>query len=73
MRPPSKHRQAFVVWLAIYPLITVVLWAFGPHLGRLPLPLRTLALTGVLVPVMIYGLVPLISRGLDRLLPPGSG
>lgn len=67
---PRRHRQALVTWLAIYPSITLVLWLFQPlGLLQLPLPLRTLVLTALLVPMMVYALVPMISRALDRRRP----
>lgn len=62
----SKHRQALVVWIAIYPTITLIQWLFGAYLQALPLPLRTLALTGVLVPLMIYVLVPVLNAAIDH-------
>ncbi|RMG65776.1 MAG: hypothetical protein D6722_15665 [Bacteroidetes bacterium] len=61
MQPP-KYKTALIVWLAIYPLITVVLWLFGPYLAALPLPLRTLLLTGILVPTMVYVAIPFWQR-----------
>ncbi|MEM0996833.1 MAG: hypothetical protein AAGN35_07130 [Bacteroidota bacterium] len=61
MKPP-KHKIAFITWLAIYPLITVILYLFGPLLAELPLAVRTLLLTAVLVPIMVYVLVPGLQR-----------
>lgn len=55
--------MAFVTWLAIYPTITVLLAVFEP-LGLLdePIPVRTLLLTVVLVPVMVFVFVPALVR-----------
>jgi antibiotic biosynthesis monooxygenase (ABM) superfamily enzyme len=58
--------------LAIYPALTITLALLGPVIAPLPLFMRTLILTGVLVPVMVYVLVP----GLQRIFagwlrPPG--
>ncbi|MEM6269499.1 MAG: hypothetical protein AAF998_08680 [Bacteroidota bacterium] len=61
MKPP-KYKIAFITWLAIYPLITVILYLFGPLLAELPLAVRTLLLTAVLVPIMVYVLVPGLQR-----------
>jgi uncharacterized protein len=66
--PPPKYKTSIVVWLAIYPLITLILWLFGPYLMQIPLPLRTLLLTAVLVPIMVYGAIPLWQRILRRWL-----
>lgn len=60
---PPRYKLAIVTWVAAYPTITILLAAFKP-LGvmALPLPLRTLLLTAILVPTMAFVLVPSISR-----------
>lgn len=46
MKPPKRWKMAIVIWLAIYPLITIVSLIIGPHIGKIEfLPLRTLVLT----------------------------
>ena len=67
MKRTSPHRQALVVWLGIYPTITVVMWTFGDVLNELPLPLRTLVLTAGLVPLLVYFIVPRLHDAWDRL------
>lgn len=60
---PSRYKLAIVTWAAAYPTITFLLAAFKPlGLMALPLPLRTLLLTAILVPTMAFVLVPGISR-----------
>lgn len=54
--------MAFVVWVSIYPLITLVFYFFGKELMMLPLLIRTLVLTLFVVPVMIYILLPLWTK-----------
>jgi antibiotic biosynthesis monooxygenase (ABM) superfamily enzyme len=54
--------MAVVVWLAIYPTITLVLWLAGPQIASWPLPLRTFLITGVVVPLMVFVLLPVIQR-----------
>lgn len=51
-----------VVWLSIYPLVTLVAALLGPHLRELPVPVQTLVMTLVLVPVMTLVMMPLVSR-----------
>jgi antibiotic biosynthesis monooxygenase (ABM) superfamily enzyme len=51
-----------MVWLAIYPALTLILWLVGPAIRDWPVALRTLALTAVLVPLMVYVLIPVIQR-----------
>ena len=59
---PPRYRQALLVWIAIYPTITLLLELGGPLINDWPLPLRTLALTGVAVPTMVYVLLPALQR-----------
>lgn len=58
MQSPPKYKMAVVIWLTIYPAITVVLFLLGPALSHLPLPLRTLVLTLIVVPLMVFVLLP---------------
>jgi antibiotic biosynthesis monooxygenase (ABM) superfamily enzyme len=66
-RGPQRLGQVFVMWLSIYPALTLALWLFE-HLGfsQLALPLRTLILTAVLVPTMVYVLIPGVTNALKR-------
>ncbi len=47
-----KHKRAFLIWLAIYPLITIMFLLLGDHLIKFPLAVRTLILTLIAVPLM---------------------
>jgi uncharacterized protein len=49
--PPARHKLVALTWLAIYPLITAVFFFFGDPLQQLPLGIRTLVVTGIVVPV----------------------
>ncbi|AJT66567.1 hypothetical protein T261_4930 [Streptomyces lydicus] len=59
---PSIHRRALITWLAIYPTVTVVLGLLGPATAELPLLVRTLILTGIVVPVAAYVLIPALMK-----------
>jgi antibiotic biosynthesis monooxygenase (ABM) superfamily enzyme len=59
---PPRWKMVVVVWLAIYPSITFLLWLAGPKMASWPLPLRTLAITAVVVPLMVFVLLPAIQR-----------
>ena len=48
MKPPPKWKTAVLVWIAIYPSITILFLLFGEQLEQLPAPLRTLVLTLIL-------------------------
>ncbi|MEM6539894.1 MAG: hypothetical protein AAF634_01985 [Bacteroidota bacterium] len=54
----KKLKSTFIVWIAIYPAITALLFVFGDLLNHLPILLRTLVLTLILVPLMVYLLIP---------------
>ncbi|MEM8830914.1 MAG: hypothetical protein AAGE96_16375 [Cyanobacteria bacterium P01_G01_bin.19] len=60
-RPP-RYKLFFLTWLAIYPLITIILHFFGEYLNLLPLPIRTLLLTGILVYLMTYWVMPMLMK-----------
>lgn len=68
-RPP-RWKVAVATWLGVYPLITLLLWVLRPHVGGQPLPLQTLVLTVLMVPLSIYGTTPLVARVLVRWLRP---
>jgi uncharacterized protein len=57
-----RYKVAVVTWVAIYPALTITLALLGPSLAPLPVYVRTLILTAVLVPVMVYVLVPVVQR-----------
>ncbi len=61
-RPPPKWKTALLIWLAIYPSITLLVLVFGQHLARLPLMLRTLVMTAILVPLMVFVLLPWLQK-----------
>jgi antibiotic biosynthesis monooxygenase (ABM) superfamily enzyme len=53
-----QHKRAFLTWLAIYPVITILFWLFGDLLIKIPLVIRTLILTLALVPLLSYIILP---------------
>lgn len=67
-RPPSKHELALMIWLAVFPTLTVINLALGDWLKTLsPVP-RTFILASVAVPIVIYGIMPRLHRLRARLL-----
>lgn len=65
---PPRYKLFLLTWLAIYPLITVIFLLFGNWLSALPLLLRTLLLTGVLVFLMTYLVMPKLMQIFHRWL-----
>ncbi len=61
--------MAVLVWTAIYPTITIFFALAGSLLEHIPvLPLRTLVSTMVVVPLMVYFIVPFLSKRFQRWL-----
>ena len=70
--PPSKHQLAFMIWLCVFPTLTVINLAFGDWLRTMsPVP-RTFVLATVAVPIVIYGLMPYLHRLRARVLTNGG-
>lgn len=69
---PVRWKQYLVTWSAIYPLVLVVPWVLTPVLGDLGLPanhfLTTLVVTGVVVYLMVYVVMPRYTRLIQRWL-----
>lgn len=61
-KSPKKWKMAMLIWLAIYPLITLIFLLFGDWLIKIPLAIRTLLLTMVAVPLMFYVILPFYNR-----------
>ncbi|MDH6578230.1 hypothetical protein [Kitasatospora sp. MAP5-34] len=60
---PTVHHRVLLTWLAVYPAITVASLLLGPYTAHLPVYLRTFVLTALVVPVVVYGLMPLLFKG----------
>ena len=66
--PPSKHQLAVMIWVAVFPTLTVLNLTIGPSLADLNPVLRTFILATVAVPIVIYGLMPRLHRLRAQLL-----
>jgi hypothetical protein len=62
MKPPPRWKNALLVWIAIYPSISLLSYLAGPWLVTLPLLLRTFILTAILVPLLVFVLLPFLHR-----------
>lgn len=63
-----KWKFALIVWIAIWPTITVFQAVLGPLLRQLPLPLATFVTTAVVVPLMVYVLIPALMKTLGPIM-----
>ena len=68
--PPPRYKMAIITWLAIFPLITLMSYALQPILKDLPIVVRTMAFTLVLVPLMTYLVMPRMTRLFEHWLYP---
>ena len=66
--PPTKHQLALMIWLSVFPTLTVLNLALGEWLTLLPPVLRTFVLATVAVPIVIYGLMPQLHKIRGRLV-----
>ncbi|OKJ73789.1 hypothetical protein [Streptomyces sp. CB02460] len=55
---PSVHTRALLTWIAVFAALTVVQLLVGPYVKGFPMLLRTLVITGIVVPAVVYALVP---------------
>jgi antibiotic biosynthesis monooxygenase (ABM) superfamily enzyme len=51
-----------MIWVAVFPTLTVLNLTIGPWLTDLNAVARTFVLATVAVPIVIYGLMPLLHR-----------
>ena len=56
--PPSKHQLALMIWVAVFPTLTLLNLTIGPWLADTGPVLRTFVLATIAVPIVIYGLMP---------------
>jgi antibiotic biosynthesis monooxygenase (ABM) superfamily enzyme len=66
--PPTKHQLALMIWLAVFPTLTILNLALGDWLTTLSPVARTFVLATIAVPIVIYGLMPQLHRLRGRLL-----
>ncbi|MBW8762644.1 MAG: hypothetical protein JF592_08660 [Microbacterium sp.] len=60
--PPSVHIRAVITWLAIFPLVTLGMFAIAPFSEEWNPVLRAFVLTLVVVPLAVYVVVPQLMR-----------
>ena len=73
MTRPGKHRMALLTWLVVYPMFTALLAVLEPVLSEAAMPLRTLVLSVIMVPAMVYGVMPFATARLQAWLTEPSG
>jgi antibiotic biosynthesis monooxygenase (ABM) superfamily enzyme len=66
--PPSKHQLALMIWLAVFPTLSVLNLILGEWLAVLTPVVRTFVLVTIAVPIVIYGVMPHLHRARTRIL-----
>ena len=66
--PPTKHQLALMVWLCVFPTLTVINLTLADWLHPMSPVLRTFVLATIAVPVVIYGLMPQLQNVRARIL-----
>ena len=66
--PPNKHQLALMIWIAVFPTLTILNLSIGPWLTDAGPVLRTFVLATIAVPIVIYGIMPRLHRVRIRLL-----
>jgi antibiotic biosynthesis monooxygenase (ABM) superfamily enzyme len=66
--PPTRHQLALMIWLAVFPTLTILNLALGSWLKTLSAVPRTFVLATIAVPIVIYGLMPQLHRLRARLI-----
>ena len=64
---PSRHQMAVMIWLAVFPTLTVLQLLLGGLLRDTPMVVRTLVLATIAVPIVVYGILPLLQSLRARL------
>lgn len=68
--PPPRHKMALVTWFAVFAGVTAVSAALEPLIGAWNPHLRTLIVSGLVVLLLTYVLMPLLVRVLEPWLHP---
>jgi len=66
--PPSRHQLALMIWLCVFPTLTVLNLTLGDWLAPMSPIVRTFVLATTAVPIVIYGLMPHLHRARVHLL-----
>jgi len=69
-QPPNRHRVALVTWLGVYVVGVGFALTLNPMIAPLPVLLRVLIHSSLFVPIMLYGVLPHLTRLFQRFLYP---
>jgi antibiotic biosynthesis monooxygenase (ABM) superfamily enzyme len=62
MKPAPKYKMAILIWIIIYPTINLLFLLLGKPLESFPMYIKTLVMTLILVPAMVYLFLPFLTK-----------
>ena len=65
---PTKHQLALMIWLCVFPSLTVINLTLSDWLAPMSAVPRTFVLATIAVPIVIYGLMPQLHKIRVRIL-----
>ncbi len=60
--PPPKYKTAFVTWIGVFVCVSILGYFFTPYLAGLPYLLRQAIMTGLVVILLAYVVMPRLTR-----------
>ncbi len=60
--PPPKHKTAFVTWIGVFACVSILGYFLAPYLEDLPYLLRQAIMTGLVVILLAYVVMPKLTR-----------
>jgi antibiotic biosynthesis monooxygenase (ABM) superfamily enzyme len=64
---PTVHERAVITWLAIFPLVAIMLTILGGLLGDAHPVLQAFLLTLIVIPIAVYLVVPNLMKAYMKL------
>ncbi|MEL6977328.1 MAG: hypothetical protein AAGM38_01430 [Pseudomonadota bacterium] len=61
-RRTSRLRLAALTWAGVYPVLTGAALLLDPWIRDLPIPIRTLAMSALMVPTMVFAVTPIVTK-----------
>jgi antibiotic biosynthesis monooxygenase (ABM) superfamily enzyme len=68
MKQPAKYKMAILIWITIYPTINILFLILGKPLQDYPMAIKTLVMTLLLVPAMVYIFLPFLTKTFSKWL-----
>jgi len=65
---PPRWKMVITTWIGVFPLLALLQWLLGPQIVSLPLIVRVMVLSLIVVGLMTYVVMPRLARLLKRWL-----